>query len=976
MNYRLVIFVISLGLTAAVTQFVMMREFLTLFSQNELILGIILGSWTILTGIGAFLGRFCFRILKCRWFFSLSFLLLAMLPGIQFVMIRTSGIFFVSGAEIGPLHVFLFSLLFLLPFCLVSGLLLNLFSEGFIDFKGGEKTGRVYLWDVLGDIIGGLLFSFLFVYLFSSVETLIFICMLNFVLLGVSLKGAKKAIVIFSSIVALITFLQLDIERLILMVEFSGHEILHHESNPYGTLTVTKKDGQTNFFENGKPFSSDQETISKEEGVHYGLSQVKKPETLLLVGGAFQGVVEESLKYKSIERVDYIERNPWLIALYKKFFTFKDEEKVSLIIEDPAVFMRMKWNEYDAVLINLPPPATANLNRYYTYEFFKDVKGALRKGGIFTFSLPGSSNYSGKTLSLLTSSVYKTLKSVFPETMIVPGNRNYFIASSMPLIGDISYLIDQKNISTRYTNEKYLKGILTEDRIETVNQIANKDADVNYAFRPSTYFIHLQYWFGKFGKGFLFPVMFVVFAFLVSLILFKGMGEYALTSSVYSSGFSGMGMLIILLITFQISHGYLYSYLSVLITAFFIGSFLGAILFAKFLIIRKRHFIVLESILVMLCIILPFFFLSTNVSPVIFAIFSFSVGIILGAEFVFVSNFFKQEEARNVSAYLFVFDFLGSSLGAFVIGAFVIPLVGMKESCFILGAIKLFSLSLVAVKDWSCRNFKIYERFSQLFLYVVVSFVFVSLGGMIYFEDTGILLYGLSLSHLYIYLTLILLGAGLFLAMDYKIVPVKWEKFSRDIFHASGIRPFTIFNFFIFSIVAFFPIFRCYFKVPYVFCHICPRKCVFGVIRPYLIPAILLMNIRRNSWCYSFCPLGTLQECHSATFKTKKGLTSIILPIISYFIFVAICFFYFKTEMDFNSVTSKGEDWYTFFFKNNYTTSISVIIVTFVILWASIIIRRSFCNVFCPVNVVSRLRARVEMYWFKGGVDVEERVYE
>ncbi len=974
MNNRPVIFVISLGITAAITQFVMMREFLTLFSQNELILGVILGSWTILTGIGAFLGRFFGRLSRCRWFFSLSFLLLAVFPSIQFVMIRTSGIFFVSGAEIGPLHIFLFSLLFLLPFCLLSGLLLNLFSEGFIDFKGGEKTGRVYLWDVVGDIIGGIVFSFLFVYFFSSVETLFFLCMLNLVLMGVSLKGTKKAIAVFISIVALITFLQFDIEKWFLGIAFSGHEILYHESNPYGKLTVTKKDGQINFFENGKPFSSDQETISKEEGVHYGLSQVKNLKTLLLVGGAFQGVIEESLKYKSIDKVDYVEKNPWLTALYKKFFTFRGEEKVSLIIDDPGVFIRLKEHEYDAILINLPPPATANLNRYYTYEFFEDVKGALRNGGVFSFSLPSSANYSGERLSLLTSSVYKTLKSVFPETMIVPGGKNYFIASNIPLIEDISYLIEQKNIDTRYTNEKYLKGILTEDRMASVKDMAKKDASINYDFRPSTYFIHLQYWFERFGKGFLFPIMFIVFAFFVSIILFKGMGEYALTSSVYSSGFSGMGLQIILLVTFQISHGYLYNYLSVLITALFIGTLIGAIFFSRFPVNKKRHFVILESMLVVLCLILPVFFLSTNIPPLIFAIFNLSVGFILGAEFVFVSNFFKQEEARNVSAYLFVFDFLGSSIGAFVIGAFVIPLVGMRESCFILGFIKLFSLSLVVLKDWSCRHFKIYERFSQLFLFVVLSFVFVSLGGMIYFEDTGILLYGLSLSQLYLYLVLILLGLGLFLAMDYKIVPVKWEKFSRDIFRLAGIRPFTIFNFFIFSFIAFFPIFRCYFKVPYVFCHVCPRKCVFGVIRPYLVPAALLMNIRRNSWCYSFCPLGTLQECHSATFKTKKGITSKIVPLISYSMFIAIGFFYFKTEIDFNSVTSKGEDWHTFFFKNNYTTSVSVIIAAFIILWASIVIRRSFCNVFCPVNVVSRLRSKIEMYWFSD--KKEDRIYE
>ena len=375
--------VISLGITSTITQFVIMREFLTIFSQNELILGVILGSWTLLTGVGSYFGRFFKRVSISGRFLPFTFFGLAALPVIPFWLIRSLRTFFVTGVEIGPLEIFLSSLLFLAPFCILSGVLLNLFSESFVHHKGGEKTGRVYLWDSLGDIIGGILFSFIFVYIFSSIETLFLLTMLNLLLMGFSIKGVKRITVIPLVVSVLVLFFIVDIKQILLEKEFQGHEILHHESNPFGKLTVTKKDGQINFFENGQPISSNQETISKEEGVHYGMSQIESPEKVLLVGGAFKGALDEINKYKTIKSIDYIEKNPWLVKLLKTFLELPDNEISSLIVNDPAIFINSKKEEYDAILINLPPPTTASINRYYTIEFFKKIKDALKKDGSY-----------------------------------------------------------------------------------------------------------------------------------------------------------------------------------------------------------------------------------------------------------------------------------------------------------------------------------------------------------------------------------------------------------------------------------------------------------------------------------------------------------------------------------------------------------------------------------------------------------------
>ena len=404
-----------------------------------------------------------------------------------------------------------------------------------------------------------------------------------------------------------------------------------------------------------------------------------------------------------------------------------------------------------------------------------------------------------------------------------------------------------------------------------VKKIVSKNVSINHDFKPSTYFIQIKYWFTKFDKGVILPILFISSTIVISLLLFISIGEYALTGSIFSSSFTSMGLQVILLMAFQISHGYLYNYLGVLITLFFIGGFIGSLIFSRHRFHHKRDLLTLEIMFAILCCATPLLFISMDIPSFIYSIFNLIAGFILGAEFVFVSNYFKQEEAKSVSSYLFLFDFLGASIGAFVIGTFVIPLIGVKESCFILGLIKLTSLFLIYTKDWSSNRFTYYKGTPKLFTYAILFSLFTYIGVMTYFEETMVTLYTLSLSQSYVYLVLILLGAGLCYAMDYKISLNRWSRFSGKIFHLSGIAPFRIFNFIIFSFISFLPIFRCYFKIPYIFCHVCPRKCVFGIIRPYLIPAMLLMNIRKNTWCFHLCPIGTLQDTQSDAFKIKKS---------------------------------------------------------------------------------------------------------
>ena len=160
------------------------------------------------------------------------------------------------------------------------------------------------------------------------------------------------------------------------------------------------------------------------------------------------------------------------------------------------------------------------------------------------------------------------------------------------------------------------------------------------------------------------------------------------------------------------------------------------------------------------------------------------------------------------------------------------------------------------------------------------------------------------------------------------------------------------------------PIFRCYFKVPYLFCHVCPRQCIFGYMRPYLVPAALIMNIEKRHWCYHLCPIGTVLDCQARVSGKPWHLPGWIkiLPILI-LLFTAVS--YFKISSDLARPTETLLDWYTALFKNSYSPTLIVILITVLMLILAFRIRRSFCETVCPIGTLSNLILKLEGLPFK-----------
>ncbi len=496
----LFIAITALGISSIITQIIAIREFLSVFYGNELIFGIILANWLLLTGIGACLGKY-FEKAKISWL-VISQIFIAFLPFFHIAIIRNlRNIIFLPGELIGIVQIFFASFFILLPYCLISGFLLIVACLVFSLKKDSASIGKVYFIDNIGDILGGLLFSFVLIYFLNVFQMVFLLMSINLLAaLLLSFFVNKKFLIGLSLLLMVLSFIgffSLDFNKLTREQQYKGQELLFQKDTPYGNLVVTKTLDQINFYENGLTLFTTENTIANEETVHYAMVQADDVEKVLLISGGVSGTVSEILKY-DVNQLDYVELDPLITELGRKYTKNLDDKRVNIINKDGRLFVKQSNEKYDVIIIDLPDPSTAQVNRFYTIEFFKEAKKILNENGVISLGVSGSENYLNVETRKLNSALYNSLGQYFDNVIIIPGEHNFFIGADKELSYDIVKLVEEKGIETKYVNEFYLKGKLTEDRIEYVKNSLILDTKRNKDFNPITYYYHLLYWMRHF----------------------------------------------------------------------------------------------------------------------------------------------------------------------------------------------------------------------------------------------------------------------------------------------------------------------------------------------------------------------------------------------------------------------------------------------------------------------------------------------
>jgi len=732
--FRPILFVAvcCLGISAFMTQLTLMRELVTIFSGNELIFGIVLGNWLLLTGIGSWLGRTAARLRSPITVLVPAQIAVAVLPVLDVFLLRTlRNVVFLRGVEVGVTQAVASCFLLLAPYCIVAGYLLTLACLILASRQDATSIGRVYFLDNIGDVLGGLLFSFVLIWLFDHFRILYFPTLLNLLLAGTVAWLAKKRVLLAAAAAAAAALLVLmavcDLDDLSRRIEYAGRRVVFHDHSPYGSLVVTESSGQYNFIENGVTLFSTHDIEQVEETVHYAMAQRPRARRVLLISGGVSGTAREILKY-GVRQVDYVELDPLILKVARRFLPESlDDRRIHVINTDGRLLVkRSPPHRYDVVIVDVPNPSTSQINRFYTREFFEEVKRVLTPDGVLAFSLGHYENYISNELADLIATAYRTARQVFKKALIIPGGRIFFLASDGPLTPHVAERIEQAGIETRLVNRHYLGAMLTPDRLADIRRALRDNAPINKDFSPVLYYYHLRYWISQFSVRF----------GLLEAALLLGLLVYLLRISpvplaIFTTGFAASALEVVLLVGFQVLCGCVYLQVGVIVTMFMLGLGIGSLAMNRMLPrCSRRDLAYLELAVAAFAGCLPAVLIllgslggaSGSAAQVAVPLLAMLLAVLVGMEFPlagkadfgasrrrflpirahpkdmqFGTGAGHITEVTATASRLYTADYLGAALGALLVSTLLIPLLGVVAVCLLAGALNLVSAGVILV---------------------------------------------------------------------------------------------------------------------------------------------------------------------------------------------------------------------------------------------------------------------------------------
>lgn len=696
--------VFVVGLTTMVTQIILLRNLLSVFSGNELVVGIILANWMIITSIGAYVGRYILKSETKIKLIIFGHLILGLLPLLlSFLIFYLRNSIYSPGKIINIYEIFVSTFVLLLPFCFSAGLLFTVFSSVLSSLKKSNVIRKVYAIEAIGAMVGGILFNFIFIFLFDNFFSLKILMMINFGAAIFLYFTSERSI---SNILAGLGFIA--IAGIILMTDFKGmaynklfpaQELIEQMDTPYSNLAITESSGQFNFYQNGIPLFSTDDVISNEESVHYAMLQHHNPKNVLLISGGISGTIDEILKY-NVASIDYVEADPGLITLGTKYVkNIQKNAKVNIINQDARLFLKDYDKKYDIVLINLPDPSNTFLNRYYTIEFIEELKQRISTSSVVSLNLSASANYLSKESRDLHTALFTTLKLVFENVIIIPGQKNYFLASDGNLSSEISSLCEKRNITNEFINHYFIDDDLIKERQNTIVSAISDKIIINYDFLPAMYLLQLKLWFKKISFN-------LILGFLISLVIIVLILPrlHFINLGMFTTGFSATSLEILMLVAFQAIYGYVYFMIGIFITIFMGGLAFGSLFLYKYFKVSFKNYSLIQYLIGIFAIITPILFLGIKTNNLasfvvhsIFILLMLINGTLTGLQFSFAAKL-RYASISKTAAGTYGSDLLGSAIGALLAAALLIPFFGLIKACLIIAILNFITGLIVLYK--------------------------------------------------------------------------------------------------------------------------------------------------------------------------------------------------------------------------------------------------------------------------------------
>ncbi|MGO9638976.1 MAG: spermidine synthase, partial [Terracidiphilus sp.] len=588
------------GFSAVIGQIVLMRELMVVFCGNEISLGIMLAIWLFWTAAGSILcSSLALRENRARRMVAvLECLLGVILPLTAWALCASKSLFqTVPGELVGPVQMLLASLLCLSVFCVIAGALFVASTRMYCQecaVDARTATSAAYLLEAAGSGLGGIVASFM---LLCSLEPIQIACVVLVLNLSMAiillLRMSRKQISFTVTVATLLAFILLVrvapwLKNDALALEWRGLHLLASRDSIYGNLAVVETGNIRSLYENGLILSNSPDESAAEEAVHYALLEHSAPRKILLIGGGASDAIAQALRHPTVERIDLVELDPALIGMARQFYPSEStslfsDPRVHLHYSDGRAYLKSDQNTYDVIIVNVPDPQTAQLNRFYTAEFFRSARDHLAPGGLLALELRSSEETISPNLAEFLRCIHHTLAEVFPNIVAIPGETIHFFAASRPdvLTDDPHVLISrllERNLNTRYVREYFIPYRMMPDRMAQVRDQLQSQAttQVNRDFSPIAYYFDVVLWSAQFNPAYagwlqavqhvdymiVFSATLIVLLSIAALFAFVPAREQrtraAAACSMAATGFTLMTLQIFILLAFQSIYGYVY----------------------------------------------------------------------------------------------------------------------------------------------------------------------------------------------------------------------------------------------------------------------------------------------------------------------------------------------------------------------------------------------------------------------------------
>jgi len=752
----------SLGAFALISQTMILREFFVVVYGNEFIFGVLLTNWLVGIFGGALAGAALSERSKNNLLlFALSILAMSMLLPLSITLTRL--LYSISGTAagtfIGFFKVFWLSACFIIPISFFIGFVFPIAARVQLYHQPADKDceptqnqkvqglSRIYIYEAFGSLLAGVVYTFwlagaLNSYQIAALVTLPLTFCTCLLLRGSNYKKVKViALLIFAfTLISCLTPVSNYYDRLTVAQRWrsvSTIPLTYSVESRYQNIAVANLEGQYNLYLNtmfASVFPNDQDNMVL--AAHL-ICQHPAPKRILVIGDAVSGLAKFLLRF-DVEKVVSVEIDAQTVAAILLFLPEEDKKvlkdpRFKIVIRDGRKYVKDLLNAdpdskndgpFDLVYVNVSEPSTLLLNRYYTAEFFNDLAQVMPPDGVTAIKITSSENYEKGVVSAYTSSVYNTLKAVFPQTAVTPGTENFIVASRLPgIVGDDPLLLEERYESKGV--EPLRLGMIFESiypkekthAIKTTLQ-TNQDIKINTDETPiaSLYFNKIIGWYGRSSVSrllgffekiqlrdifFFLSVLFLIRILYVSLLLHKRptaqeqVLRFHTLTAVFASGLTGLSLELVILYTFQSNYGEIYHVIGLIIALFMFGLPLGAIASNRLAAMKHLHKrnriislisfiqIVTAAFAYSLPWMMKWFIKTALLNQAVIFISVMTAGFAIGLIFPLTVHLYlgRQEKAGRTAGIINAFDHFGAAVGAFFIGTLLLPVIGVEKVC-------------------------------------------------------------------------------------------------------------------------------------------------------------------------------------------------------------------------------------------------------------------------------------------------------